>query len=126
MAENNVKAATVSNHLSIGLRGEQLAAEWLHENGFTLLERNWRCQKREIDLIATKDNVLHFVEVKTRRQVAFGMPETQVDNRKLHSLRIAAAAYLEEHPQWRRVQFDILAIRLLNAGVSIDFLEDVS
>ena len=115
----------MSNHLSVGTRGEKIAADWLEAHGFVVMERNWRSGKREIDIIATKANRLHFIEVKTRRSTAFGMPEVQVDPAKLRSIRIAAEAFLEQHPQWRRIQFDVVSIRLRGSDRSIDYFEDV-
>ena len=89
------------------------------------MERNWRSGKREIDIIAAKQNRLHFIEVKTRQSTAFGMPEEQVDLSKLRSIRLAADAYLEKHPQWKRIQFDIISIRLTGEEIFIDYFEDV-
>ncbi len=109
----------------LGNKGERMAREWLRLRGFTILETNWRAHRREIDIIACKENILHFVEVKTRRQNNFGYPEAQVDRRKLVHLQSAASAYLETQPQWRRIQFDVLAIQYGEPPV-IDFLEDLS
>jgi putative endonuclease len=116
----------LSTHLDIGRFGEQIAAEWLLKQGYDLLSRNWKYRRMEIDIIACKNGILHFVEVKTRRSDFFGLPEEQVNRRKIKHLQEAAAAYQEEHPQWRRMQFDILAINLNLKGNSIVLLEDIS
>ena len=116
----------MATHLAIGQHGENLAAEWLIQNGFRILQRNWRFGRKEIDLIATKTGILHIIEVKTRRGDGFGFPEQQVTAKKILALQKAAAAYLEINPQWRKIQFDILAILLNTPTNDIRFLEDIS
>ncbi|GAO42968.1 YraN family protein [Flavihumibacter petaseus] len=113
------------NRQNTGRKGENLAAMWLQQHEFVLLERNWKARRKEIDLIACKDHVLHFIEVKTRMGLGFGNPEEQVNGKKLYHLRIAAEEYLTQHPQWRRIQFDVLAILLNGNFNTITFLEDV-
>lgn len=113
-------------HLEIGRLGESMAVAWLEARGFTILERNWKSGRKEIDILAANSQVLHVIEVKTRRSEQFGLPEEQVNRRKIKYLQTAAAAYLETHPQWRRLQFDILAITLDAKGHHILLLEDIS
>jgi putative endonuclease len=115
-----------STHLHTGAAGEALAADYLLAEGFTILERNWRHGRREVDIIAEKQGVLHFIEVKTRRSNRYGRPEDQVDGRKMELLAEAAAEYLHRHPQWQRIQFDILSITLGGSGTEYFFIEDVS
>ncbi|MBL7728247.1 MAG: YraN family protein, partial [Dinghuibacter sp.] len=55
-----------NNKQETGAKGERLAAMWLEANGFTIVERNWRHGRYEIDLLAHRDGILHVVEVKTR------------------------------------------------------------
>jgi putative endonuclease len=113
-------------HLEIGRLGESMAVAWLEARGFTILERNWKFGRKEIDILAADRQVLHVIEVKTRRSHQFGLPEEQVNRRKIRFLQTAAAAYLEMHPQWRRLQFDILAITLDKNGPNLVLLEDIS
>ena len=113
-------------HLETGRNGEQLATDWLQAAGFRVLERNWRYGRREIDIIACKSGVLHFIEVKTSRGETFGMPELRVTRSKFRSLCCAAEAYLEEQPQCKQVQFDIVAIIIRFGGTDIQLLEDIS
>lgn len=116
----------MTTHLAIGRYGEQIAAEWLVANGFSIMHANWRYGRKEIDLIATKSGTLHIIEVKTRRGKDFGPPEEQVTRRKLKYLQEAAAAYQEEFPQWRKIQFDILSIILEPGQIMMELLEDIS
>lgn len=72
----------IAPHLLLGRIGEELAANYLVKNGFYILERNWRSKYGyEIDIIAFKDNILHFVEVKTRRS-SFVDPLSAIDSKK--------------------------------------------
>ena len=118
-----------NNNLSrkiIGAKGEDLAADWLKERGFDILHRNWRCGRYETDIIASKDGRLHFVEVKTRRSDRYGLPERQVDRKKLDRMIDAGSEYIRLQPQWRWIRFDIISIRLYdNAPARIDHIEDL-
>lgn len=113
-------------NLSIGKNGEDLAVQYLEQNGFSIIVRNWRFRHVEIDIIASKENVLHFVEVKTRTGTAFGRPEEAVTKKKMEQLKIGAEEYQYRNPQWKYVQFDVLGIRLFSDGnVEYWFNQDV-
>ena len=70
-------------HNETGKEGEELAAQWLSQNGFEILHRNWRYSRYEIDIIASIAETIHFVEVKTRKSLSYGLPEDQVSKSKL-------------------------------------------
>lgn len=117
----------MANHNDTGKSGEALAAGYLLQKGFTLLAANWRYSYYEIDIIASLDGVLHFIEVKTRRTSKYGFPEESVDRRKLERLMLAAEEYLYLNPGWKRIQYDVLSIVLaINASPAYFFIEDVS
>lgn len=116
----------MAKHLHTGKLGEQLGAVYLKEKGYTLLASNWRHSRWEVDIIASKENVLHFIEIKTRRSKKFGMPEEKVGHKKIMNLINAAEEYLYQYPQWKRIQFDIVAITLLkNEPPEYFLIEDV-
>jgi putative endonuclease len=116
----------MAQHLDTGRAGEQLAVEFLAGKGWQILERNWRAGHRELDIIASHGSILHFVEVKTKHGRLFGNPEDQVGRGKMRYLASAAEQYLYLHPQWKRIQFNIIAITLLNNGApEILLIEDV-
>lgn len=116
----------MANHNRLGAEGEALAAGWLQQEGFALLHRNWRHEHCEIDIVATRGPVLHFIEVKTRRSVRFGEPEESVGRGKIRHLLKAGAAYQYEYPQWKRVQYDVLSITIVdNEAPEYFFIEDV-
>ena len=114
-----------NNHI-LGAAGEALAAQWLTAKGFALLHRNWRHAHCEVDIIASWENVLHFIEVKTRRNKKFGQPEESVDNKKIQHLLKAGEAFQYQYPQWKRVQYDVLSITILPDGkAEYFFIEDI-
>ena len=67
-------------HNELGKEGELLAANHLQSEGYVIRHRNWRCGHKELDIVAEKDGTLVFVEVKTRKDVLFGLPEDAVTN----------------------------------------------
>jgi len=113
-------------HIETGKLGEELAVNFIGQNGFTLLKRNWRFKRCEVDIIASKEYTLHFFEVKTRTGKQMLQPEASVTQKKMDKLKEAAAEYLYQNPDWRWLQFNVLAITL-NAGCMPDIflIEDV-
>ena len=112
-------------HNELGRTGEQLAAEYLSGLGYNILYRNWRHFRYEIDVVATKEQVLHFIEVKTRQSTTFGLPEEDISRKKMHSLIQAAEAFILKHPYWKRIQFDVLSVSLTDSKPSYYLIEDV-
>ena len=100
----------MARHNETGKKGELLAATWLKHHHYDVLYVNWRHSHYEIDIIASRNDVLHFIEVKTRRSLAFGHPEDDVSKKKLSNLMNAAGEFLIQHPDWKRIQYDILSI----------------
>jgi putative endonuclease len=96
---------------SLGNWGEKIAAEYLIEKGYSILERNYRSPYGEIDLVVQIDKITVFVEVKTRSSTRFGYPEEAVTRVKMEHLFSTAQAYLQNHPEisgdWR---IDVIAI----------------
>ena len=114
------------NHLETGTIGEELAVTYLLEKKFQILDRNWRCKHFEIDIIATHEKNLIFVEVKTRKTLNFGYPEESVNSAKMKRLKLAATVYHFNHPTFKRIQFNIISILILpNKPISVEMFEDV-
>lgn len=109
----------------IGIQGETIARQFFEEQGFQILEMNWRYKHQEIDLIATDGKTLHIIEVKTQTSDVGGMPEENVDRKKLLNVMKAAEAYMESHTGWTTIQFDILSILLRKGAAEILWIEDV-
>ena len=102
----------MASHNEVGKAGEELAMGFLRKNGFEILHCNWRYSKFEIDIVAKKDGLLHIVEVKARNYVPGGYPEENVTKKKFNFLKSAADEFLFQHPEYKHVQFDIIAITL--------------
>lgn len=112
-------------HIQTGKFGESLAARYLILKDFEIIECNWRFKRFEIDIIAVRNNIIHFVEIKTRHSTLFGFPEESVTKKKFKNLQNAAAVYLSTFNEVKRIQFDILSILIL-PGKEIEyyFIED--
>jgi putative endonuclease len=82
---------------AVGQYGEELAARYLVGAGFAILERNWRCELGEIDIVARDGTTLVVCEVKTRRGLDYGSPLESVTYRKLATLRRLVGRWLQEH-----------------------------
>lgn len=103
-----------------------MAVNYLLQRNFTILHRNWRWSRYEIDVIALKDGVIHFIEVKTRRSLAFGYPEEAVSKKKIERMLKSARQFQLQYPEWRQIQYSILSITLLkNQPPEFFFIEDV-
>ena len=100
----------MSKHNKIGIKGEQIAADYLLTKGYIILHRNWRSKRLEIDIIALKDDILAIVEIKTRSSKKTAFPEEAVTRRKQHYLKTAAADFSELFPEYMNVRFDIVSI----------------
>lgn len=96
-----------------GQTGEDYAAHYLQERGYTILERNWRTRSGEIDIIAASGDVYVFVEVRTRSSSRFGTPAESVDSRKQRKVRHLAQQYLyHKKIVNRQIRFDVIAVLL--------------
>lgn len=106
--ENSMKK---QNKRLTGTSYERKAQEYLVENGYKILERNFRNRSGEIDLIAKKEEQIHFVEVKYRTNLDFGSPLEAVDFRKQKQIRNIARYYLMKNKlhEWTPCQFDVIA-----------------
>lgn len=97
----------------LGFLGELLAAEQLRSKGYVILERNYRCPEGEIDLIAREDDVLVFVEVRTRTTDGFGLPVETIDFAKQRRIYATARNYLRERkPRYQHQRFDVVGVLL--------------
>lgn len=100
----------MSKHNKIGIKGEQIAGDFLLNKGYIILHRNWRSGRKEVDIIAFKDGMLVMVEIKTRSRSDFGFPEESVNKKKQKYLREAGIAFLNAHPEYLHMRFDIISI----------------
>lgn len=112
----------MAEHNDLGNKGEEVALEYLIENGFTVLETNWHFGKEEIDIIAINTEYLIVVEVKTRSTAEFGNPYDFVNRNKQRLLIKAAQAYVERHRIQQEVRFDIISVILNDSTTRITHL----
>lgn len=112
-------------HNNLGYRGEDMAAEYLQQQGYCILERNWKNKgRKEIDIIATKDDVAVFVQVKTRRAGSATTPLSAVDARKQHRICLAADSYLKANRIDFCSRFDVIGIIYDDNNSRIEHIED--
>lgn len=94
----------------IGKMGEDFAADLLKNKSYEILERNWRYKRAEIDLIAKIEDILVFVEVRTRQHVGLSPPEKSISEKKKLFLISAANAYMDKIGHEWEVRFDVVSI----------------
>ncbi len=109
----------------LGRRGEEAAAACLHGRGYDILTRNWHSGPYELDIVAAKRGVLHFVEVKTRRKGSLTPPEAALTPSKIRSLQRAARHYLALTAWDGEVQFDLAAVTIDASGhAEVEIIDD--
>ena len=111
---------------ALGAAGEEAVARWYVAAGYDVVDRNWRCREGELDLVLTRDRVLVFCEVKTRRTTAFGVPAEAVTITKQRRLRTLAMRWLDAHPRPRAgtLRFDVASVLAARGGPPvIDVIE---
>ena len=114
----------MAEHNKKGEQGEQIAQNYLTDLGYIILERNWRFQKAEVDIIAKEDNFLVFVEVKCRSTDTFGEPQTFISEKKQSLLKDAAEGYVEQKSMDNEIRFDVIGIILSRQKTKIEHFKD--
>jgi len=105
---------------AVGRHGEQVVATRLREAGWEILDRNWRCDLGELDIVAVDGRDLVAVEVKTRRTHSYGPPQEAVTRRKLARLRQLTAAWLSSQQRhFGAVRIDVCAVTLPRSGPAL-------
>jgi putative endonuclease len=108
-----------------GRVGEQLAAEHLKQQGFTVLDRNYRCNLGEIDIVAARGPLLVFCEVKSRHTSRWGEPSEAVGWRKQQRLHRLAAAWLaDRRPTFCEVRFDVVSVLMRDGVAEVTHIAD--
>ena len=105
------------NRQEIGVLGEEVARSFLSNNGFEILETNYRCREGEVDIVALSGNELVFVEVRTKTSTGYGSPEESVTCKKMKALRSVAEHYIQNHtglPEDYRIDF--IGVRMAGNG----------
>lgn len=114
----------MAEHNILGQTGENAAADYLEAKGYRLLHRNWRSGKKELDMVALKDGELVVVEVKTRRDTDFALPQDAVDNKKIRRIVSAADHYIKRFEIDLPVRFDIISVVGQKAPFRIEHIRE--
>jgi putative endonuclease len=114
----------MASHNDLGTKGEALAQEHLIENGFQILDTNWRHNRAELDIVCRKNNELIVVEVKTRSNDFFQSPEEGVTFAKEKHLIRGAEAYIEANDIELDCRFDVISIVLNDKGHHLNHIEN--
>ncbi len=111
--------------IPVGKQGEEIARNYLSENGYSIIAQNYRFGRGEIDIIAEKDSVLVFVEVKTKKFGDFGDPINWVNRRKQRQIGTIARGYLFENEITDKdCRFDVVALNWDKGTWQIEHLEN--
>ncbi len=114
----------MAQHNDTGKLGENLAQRYLIQQGYAILETNHRKGKHEVDIIAYKEGLIVFAEVKTRSNTDYGDPQEFVDRQKQRAYIRMANNYVLQHNRDEEVRFDIIAVTINSTGYHINHLED--
>lgn len=108
----------------IGDKGEQITVNYLQNNGYEIVSRNYRFKKAEIDVICKKVDQLVFVEVKTRTSTKYGQPEEFVTEAKALKIMEGAEAYMVEKKWGGPIRFDIVSVVLSRGEYEVSHFKD--
>lgn len=101
------------NNIAKGLLGERLASDFLLQKNYKIIERNFHSHFGEIDIIATIDNTLVFVEVKTRTNIRFGLPVEAVTKRKIENIIKTGQYYSQKNPKLpKKLRIEVVSVDL--------------
>ncbi len=114
----------MAQHNELGKKGEQLAVDFLLKKGYEVIERNYRFDKAEVDIIAQQKDILAIIEVKTRSTTDFGNPQDFVKPKQIQRLVKAVDEYVNVNGLDVEVRFDIIAIVKENKTYKIEHLEN--
>ncbi|MFZ6993594.1 YraN family protein [Curtobacterium sp. RRHDQ66] len=113
---------------TLGARGESIAADWLEQRGYVVVDRNWRCARGELDIVARKGTDLVFVEVKTRATASTGHPLEALTAQKLARLRLLVPLWFSAHPteHAHRIRLDAIAVHVMGDRAVVEHVEAIA
>ena len=105
------------NKLNKGKLGEEIAEEFLKENGYKIIKKNFRTKSGEIDLICEKNGILIFVEVRTKGKNLFMLPEESITKKKIDKIKKTSLEYLaSKEKKYKEIKFEFIGIEFLSNG----------
>lgn len=120
----NHRIESMTDKQDQGQTGEDMAAAFLENKGFKILERNFRAGQSEIDIIAMDKDCLVFVEVRLRKNADFGLPEQSMSKAKMNALKRGAESYMRKRNWLGDVRFDFVAI-IQKPDLDIEHFQDI-
>lgn len=115
------------NKITLGKEGEEAACNYLLKKGYRIITRNYRYSRTEIDIIAVKEKIICFVEVKTRTNSKFGTPEESITSQKLINITSAAEMFLQENDySGFDCQIDAITVFKTDRNLHIEHYENVT
>ncbi|MDP4188748.1 MAG: YraN family protein [Bacteroidota bacterium] len=114
----------MSESMDTGDKGEEIAAAMLVKKGYKILHRNWQYIHKELDIVAAKDNMVVFVEVKTRKSPDFDTPSEAVTRKKQRFIVEAANAYISKYDIQYESRFDIVSVIFYEKSYRIEHIQD--
>ncbi|GBE06079.1 MAG TPA: YraN family protein [Nitrospirae bacterium] len=110
--------------MSLGAKGEELAAEFLRQNGYRIIKQNYRTPIGEIDIIAGDGEILVFIEVKTRQALDYGLPSEAVNRIKRRKIGNVALLYLKKYKVLPPCRFDVVSIHYEKGIPQLELIKD--
>ncbi|SMO70466.1 putative endonuclease [Saccharicrinis carchari] len=114
----------MAEHNELGKQGERVAVKYMAGIGYKILEQNWYYKHKEIDLIAQKEDLLVIVEIKTRTNDDWELPEESITNAKIRFLVDATEAYIMQNNIDLEVRFDVIALTPENNDWKIEHITE--
>jgi putative endonuclease len=114
----------MSDKAALGTRGEELAAGYLRQKGYTVIDRNWKSGRTEIDIIAENNEYIVFIEVKTRSADYQVHPADAVNVPKQRTIIFAASNYIKNRRIDKEARFDIITVIFGRSDWEIDHIEN--
>jgi putative endonuclease len=108
----------------LGIKGENAAVGYLTGKGYKVITRNYYTRYGELDIICEQDNIIVFVEVKTRTSIRYGLPQEAVTGTKIEHIKKAALIYLDSSKKrYKEIRFDVIAILINEESNKINHIK---
>jgi putative endonuclease len=114
----------MADHNETGKKGEEAAREMLINKGYSILHTNWVTGKLELDIIATFENTLVIVEVKTRDKLDYGSPSDMITNTKIRNIVNATDSYIHKFDINMDIRFDVVSVVKKDENYIPEHIED--
>lgn len=110
----------------LGQKGEQVALEYLENQGYKILERNFSCRQGEVDIIALDNDYIVFFEIKSRTSIEYGLPSEAVTNEKIkHILQVASYYLYKYHLENANTRVDVIEVYVKARHYKINHLKQI-